>query len=51
MVFGPAFGIRHDALEDFDQGDDFDLEPGFFADFAPQRGLEPLTRFNRAARQ
>jgi hypothetical protein len=34
MVFHPAFGIAHDALEDFHYFEQFDREAGFFQDFA-----------------
>lgn len=51
MVFRNTGGIAHDALEDFDQADDFNFESGFFAHFAMHGVFEPLTHFDDSARQ
>jgi hypothetical protein len=51
MVFGDTRGVAHDAFEDFEQADDFDFEPGFFAYLAMNSVFETLAHFDDPAWQ
>jgi hypothetical protein len=49
MILRDAGSIKHDALIDLDQADDFNFKPGFFAHLAVQRFFETLAGLNNAA--
>jgi hypothetical protein len=51
MILRGAGSIKHDALIDLDQADDFDFKPGLFANLAVQRFFEALACFHDAAGQ
>ena len=50
VVFSSCVGVSHDALEDGDSLDGFDLETGFFEHLALERIFQVLTGFEYAAR-
>jgi hypothetical protein len=51
VIFDAAFRVRHDALEDLEQVEHFDFEPGLFANFAAGSLFEALAGFDAASGQ
>ena len=51
MIFGAAFGVAHNAFEDFEQLADGDDQARFFGDFAAERFVEAFADFDGAAWQ
>jgi len=49
MILRRARSIKHDALIDLDQADDFNFQPGLLANLAAQRFFEALACFHAAA--